>query len=122
MGSRPRPDGRLTGTNWPFYLVAVAGPVGFVLPRDAFQQATLLAPVQAIVTAADPVVSIALGVGWLSVRLRGGAADVSGEVLFLLPMTAGIVVTAGSSPRRARPPALVSSSSSPPSPGQPADG
>jgi hypothetical protein len=99
-------------SNWPFYVLAVAGPAGFVLSQDAFQQGALLAPVQAIITTADPVISIALGVGWLSVRLRGGVANVSGEVLFLLLMVVGIVVTAGSSPMRARPPALVSSSSS----------
>jgi hypothetical protein len=106
-------------SNWPFYVLAVAGPAGFILSQDAFQQGTLLAPVQSIITTADPVISIALGVGWLSVRLRGGAAAVTGEVLFLLVMTAGIVITAGYSPMMAGQPALAtatssSSSSSPP--------
>jgi hypothetical protein len=54
---------------------------------------TLLAPVQAIISAADPVISIALGVGWLAVRLRGGPAA-TGEVISLLLLTAGIVMTA----------------------------
>jgi hypothetical protein len=58
-------------TNWPIYVFAVAGPAGYILNQDAFQQATLLAPVQAIISAADPVISIALGIGWLAVRLRG---------------------------------------------------
>jgi hypothetical protein len=35
-----------------------------------------------------------LGTGWLDVRLRGGPADVAGEVVTLLLMTAGIVMTA----------------------------
>jgi hypothetical protein len=81
-------------TNWPIYLVAVVGPVGFILNQDAFQQGTFLAPVQAIVTATDPVLSIALGILWLDVRLRGGAAATAGEVIALLLMTAGIVLTA----------------------------
>ncbi len=45
----------------------------------------MLAPVQAI---------IALGIGWLAVRLRGGPADIAGEVVSLLLLTAGIVLTA----------------------------
>jgi hypothetical protein len=81
-------------TNWPIYLVAVVGPVGFILNQDAFQQGTFLAPVQAIITATDPVLSIALGILWLDVRLRGGAAATAGEVIALLLMTAGIVLTA----------------------------
>ena len=99
-------------SNWPFYVLAVAGPTGFILSQDAFQQGTLLAPVQSIITTADPVISIALGVGWLSVRLRGGAAAVTGEVLFLLVMTAGIVITAGYSPMMAGQPALATATSS----------
>jgi hypothetical protein len=111
-------------SHWPFYVLAVAGPAGFILSQDAFQQGTLLAPVQSIITTADPVISIALGVGWLSVRLRGGAAAITGEVLFLLLMTAGVVITAGYSPMRAGRPALAtatSSSSSSPSPPGTAD-
>jgi hypothetical protein len=81
-------------TNWPIYVFAVVGPTGYILNQDAFQQATLLAPVQAIISAADPVISIALGIGWLAVRLRGGPADIAGEVVSLLLLTAGIVMTA----------------------------
>jgi len=81
-------------TNWPIYMLAVVGPAGYILNQDAFQQGTLLAPVQAIISAADPVISIALGVGWLAVRLRGGPAATAGEVVSLLLLTAGIVMTA----------------------------
>ena len=52
-------------TNWPIYVFAVVGPAGFVLIQDAFQQGRFLAPVQAIITSADPVISIALGILWL---------------------------------------------------------
>jgi hypothetical protein len=84
----------LRRANWPIYLLAVVGPAGYILNQDAFQQGTLLAPVQAIISAADPVISIALGVGWLAVRLRGGPAATAGEVISLLLLTAGIVMTA----------------------------
>ena len=85
-------------TNWPIYVFAVVGPAGFILNQDAFQQGAFLAPVQAIITAADPVVSIALGIGLLGVRLRGGPANIAGEVASLLLMTAGIVLTAYQAP------------------------
>jgi hypothetical protein len=81
-------------TNWPVYVFAVVGPTGYILNQDAFQQGTLLAPVQAIISAADPVISIALGIGWLAVRLRGSPADIAGEAVSLLLLTAGIVMTA----------------------------
>jgi hypothetical protein len=57
-------------TNWPIYVLAVVGPVGFILNQDAFQQGTFLAPIQATVSTADPVISIGLGVLWLGVVLR----------------------------------------------------
>jgi hypothetical protein len=86
-------------SDWPIYVLAVVGPVGFLLNQDAFQQGTLLAPVQAIITTADPVISIALGVLWLHVRLRSGPAATLGVVASLLVMTAGIVIIARSSPQ-----------------------
>jgi len=81
-------------TNWPIYVFAVVGPAGYILNQNAFQQAALLAPVQAIISAADPIISIALSIGWLAVRLRGGPADILGEVVSLLLLTGGIVMTA----------------------------
>jgi hypothetical protein len=81
-------------THWPIYFLAVVGPAGFILNQDAFQQGTYLAPVQAIITATDPVLSIALGILWLDVRLRGGPAATAGVVVSLLVMTTGIVLTA----------------------------
>jgi hypothetical protein len=91
-------------TRWPIYALAVVGPVGFILNQDAFQQGRFLAPVQAIITTSDPVISIGLGILWLDVRLRGGAAAIFGEVASLLVMTAGIVVIARQAPQVAGPP------------------
>jgi len=92
-------------TNWPIYVLAVVGPAGFILNQDAFQQGTFLAPVQAIITTADPVISIGLGVLWLGVVLRGSPADIFGEVASLLLMTAGIIITARVAPQVAGHPA-----------------
>jgi hypothetical protein len=80
--------------NWPLYVLAIVGLAGFVLNQDAFQQGTFLAPVQAIITAADPVISIALGMLWLNVRLRGSPAAISGEVVAIVLMITGIYITA----------------------------
>jgi hypothetical protein len=86
-------------TNWPIYVLAFAGPVGFLFNQDALQAGTYLAPVQSIITTADPIISIGLGILWLHVRLTGGPAAIAGEVVFLLLMTAGIYFTAHHSPQ-----------------------
>jgi hypothetical protein len=85
-------------TNWPIYVFAVVGPAGFLLNQDAFQQGKFLAPVQAILTSADPVISIGLGIVWLNVQLRSGPADIAGVVASILLMITGIVITANYAP------------------------
>jgi drug/metabolite transporter (DMT)-like permease len=80
-------------TNWPIYVFAVVGPAGFVLNQNALQQGTLLAPVQAIISVADPVISIALGVAWLDVRLRSSPGAIAGEIISFLLLTVGIIMT-----------------------------
>jgi hypothetical protein len=86
-------------TNWPIYVLAIVGPAGFILNQDAFQEGKILAPVQSIITTADPVISIGLGILWLGVVLRSSPAAIFGEVASLLLMTAGIVITASHSPQ-----------------------
>jgi hypothetical protein len=86
-------------TNWPIYILAITGPAGFVLLQDAFQQGRFLAPVQAIVTTADPVISIGLSLLWLGSSLHNSPAAIAGEVVALLIMTVGIVVTAHHAPQ-----------------------
>ncbi|MGH3149301.1 MAG: DMT family transporter [Streptosporangiaceae bacterium] len=85
--------------HWPIYVLAVVGPAGFILNQDAFQQGRLLAPVQAVITTADPVISVGLGVLWLGVRLRSSPADIFGEITSLLLMVAGIAITAHHAPQ-----------------------
>ncbi|HEX4093870.1 MAG TPA: DMT family transporter, partial [Trebonia sp.] len=79
--------------NWPIYVFVVVGPAGFILNQNALQQGTLLAPVQAIISVADPILSIALGVAWLDVRLRSSPGAIVGEVVSFLLLTAGIIMT-----------------------------
>uniref|UniRef100_UPI0026091ECC DMT family transporter n=1 Tax=Trebonia sp. TaxID=2767075 RepID=UPI0026091ECC len=86
-------------SDWPIYILLVVGPLGYLLNQDAFQQGTFLAPVQAIITAADPVISIALGIVWLNVLVRSSPAAIGGEVTSILVMIAGIIITAQHSPQ-----------------------
>ncbi|HEX6520475.1 MAG TPA: DMT family transporter [Streptosporangiaceae bacterium] len=86
-------------TNWPIYVLAITGPAGFVLLQDAFQQGRFLAPVQAIVTTADPVISIGLSLLWLGSTLHSSPAAITGEVVALVIMTVGIYVTAHHAPQ-----------------------
>ena len=83
-------------SNWPTPF-AVAGPACFTPNQNAFQRAKFISPVQGIITAADPLISIALGIAFLA---YGAAGVPTGEVVSLLLMTAGIVVTAYPSPPR----------------------
>ncbi len=85
-------------TDWPIYALAVVGPVGFVLNQDAFQQGTYLAPVLAIITACDPIVSIALAYLWLNEKLSSSPAAIAGQIVSLVVMITGIVVLAHHSP------------------------
>jgi hypothetical protein len=98
-------------TDWPIYALAVVGPAGFILNEDAYQQGTLIAPVLAIITACDPVISIALGAVWLNEGLSSTAAGIAGEIISLLVMITGIVVIAHRAPHIAPPKAASSPAS-----------
>jgi drug/metabolite transporter (DMT)-like permease len=90
-------------TDWPIYALAVVGPLGFLLNENAFQAGTLIAPVLAIITVCDPIISIALGALWLNERLNSSPAGIAGEVIVLLLMVTGVVVTAHRAPHVAPP-------------------
>ena len=86
-------------TNWPIYALAIAGPVGFVLNQDAFQSGTIIAPVMAIIVAADPLISILLAYVLLDEKLSSSPGAIAGETICLILMVAGIVEIARHSPR-----------------------
>ena len=100
-------SGGLTGllTDWPIYALAVAGPMGFLLNENAFQQGTLISPVLAIITVCDPIISIALAALWLNETLSSSPAGIAGEVISLTIMVTGIVVVAHRAPHIAPRPA-----------------
>jgi drug/metabolite transporter (DMT)-like permease len=85
-------------THWPIYALAIIGPLGFLLNQNAFQQGILLAPVLAIITVCDPLVSIALAHFWLHESLTSTPLAIAGQVIALLVMTAGITVVAHHAP------------------------
>lgn len=86
-------------TTWPIYVLIVVGPLGFLLNQDAFQRAAVLAPSLAIITAADPIISIALSLLWLGVVFRSSPAAIAGEVVTLVLMVGGIWFLAEHSPK-----------------------
>jgi len=90
-------------SDWPIYALAVVGPAGFILNEDAYQQGTLIAPVLAIITACDPVISIALGAVFLNEKLSGSLAGRIGEIISLIVMITGIVMIAHRAPHVAPP-------------------
>jgi hypothetical protein len=77
-------------------------PAAFVLNQNAYQRGILIAPVLAIITAADPLVSIALASLWLNEHFNASPAGIAGEVASLALMTAGIVIIARRSPQAVR--------------------
>lgn len=87
---------------WPFYLVVVVGPLGFLLNQSAFQAGSLIAPVLAIITALDPLVSIGIARVWLDESFASSPLDLAIEALSLTVMTGGIVALAHRAPQVAR--------------------
>jgi drug/metabolite transporter (DMT)-like permease len=87
--------------SWPLYALAVTGPLGFLLNQQAFQRSVTIAPVLAIITTADPVISVILAAFWLGEKLSGGTAQRAGEAATLALMTAGIALLSRHLPRAA---------------------
>jgi hypothetical protein len=87
-------------SDWPIYALAIVAPVGFILNQDAFQSSkgTVIAPVLSIITACDPIISIALASVWLHETLNNTPLGIVGEVIALMLMVTGIVVIAHRSP------------------------
>jgi drug/metabolite transporter (DMT)-like permease len=75
---------------WPLYLVIIVGPLGFLLNQSAFQASDLIAPVLAILTTVDPLVSIGIAHVWLNETIASSPAALAAEALSLAVMTAGI--------------------------------
>jgi hypothetical protein len=87
-------------TDWPIYALAIVAPVGFILNQDAFQSSRVgvIAPVLSIMTACDPIISIALASVWLNEKLNNTPLGITGEVIALIVMVTGIVTVAHRAP------------------------
>lgn len=78
--------------SWPLYAMAVLGPGGFLMTQHAYRAHPYLAPAQAVITLTDPLVSITLGVLWLSETLRSSPLELAGQVLGLVVVAAGVAL------------------------------
>jgi drug/metabolite transporter (DMT)-like permease len=89
---------------WPLYLMVVVLPVGFLLNQNAFQAGRLIAPVLAVITTADPLVSMATGVAFLHEKIAAAPLDLAAEGLALAVMIGGIIALAQRAPQVAQTP------------------
>jgi drug/metabolite transporter (DMT)-like permease len=87
---------------WPLYLMMIATPVAFLLNQNAFQAGTLIAPVLAVITTADPLVSMATSAAFLHAKIAAAPPDLAAEGLALLVMIGGITTLARRAPQAAR--------------------
>ena len=89
-------------TQWPLYALVIVGPMGFLLNQEAYQRGPLIAPALAVITAADPLVSIAIAALWLNESIANTPGALAAEVMSLAVMTTGIVLLAHRAPVLAR--------------------
>lgn len=86
---------------WPLFLVVVVTPVGFLLNQNAFQSGTLIAPVLAVITTADPLVSMAAGAAFLHEQIAVTPLALAAEGCALAVMIGGIIALAHRAPQAA---------------------
>ncbi len=84
---------------WPLFLMIIVTPVGFLLNQNAFQAGTLIAPVLAVITTADPLVSMVAGAAFLHEQLAVTPAALAAEGLALAVTIGGIIALAHRAPQ-----------------------
>ncbi len=89
-------------SQWPLYMLLIVGPAGFLLNQNAFQAGILISPVLAIITTADPVISIGVAHFWLKEKVASAPLDLVAEGISLAIMTGGIVALARRAPHVSR--------------------
>jgi drug/metabolite transporter (DMT)-like permease len=87
---------------WPLYMLVIVGPVGFLLNQNAFQAGILISPVLAVITTADPLVSIGIAHFWLKETVASTPAALAAEAVALALMAGGIYALAHRAPHVAR--------------------
>jgi drug/metabolite transporter (DMT)-like permease len=83
---------------WPLYAIVITAPTSFLLNQGAFQAGTLISPVLAIITTADPLVSIGVAYAWLGETITTTPLALAGEVISLIAMAGGIYALAHRAP------------------------
>lgn len=86
---------------WPLGALAIFAPLGYLLNQNVFQASVALSPVLAVITVADPLVSIGIGHLWLHEPIAFGAVNVTAETVSLILMAAGITALARRAPQLA---------------------
>lgn len=74
------------------YIVCALGPVGFLLSQNTFQQGRFISPALAVISSADPLVGVAIGVSWLGEEIVATPFALVGEAVAAVVLIAGIVV------------------------------
>lgn len=88
-------------SHWAVYAVCVLGPPGFLLSQNAFQQGRKVSAALAVITTVDPLVAVAVGVGWLGERVAVTPAALAGELVGAAAIAVGVTVLLGNGrPRR----------------------
>jgi drug/metabolite transporter (DMT)-like permease len=86
---------------WPLFLMVVVTPVGFLLNQNAFQAGTLIAPVLAVITTADPLVAMAAGAAFLHEKIAVTPPALAAEGLALAITIGGVIALAHRAPQAA---------------------
>jgi drug/metabolite transporter (DMT)-like permease len=84
---------------WPLYLLVIVTPVGFLLNQNAFQAGTLIAPALAVITTADPLVSMAAGAAFLHEQIATAPLELATEGLALTATIGGVIILAQRAPQ-----------------------
>jgi hypothetical protein len=79
-----------------------SGLSGSCSTQNALQAGQLVAPVLAVITAADPLFSIGIAHVWLHETIAAAPVDLAAESVSLAVMTGGIIVLAHRAPQAAR--------------------
>jgi drug/metabolite transporter (DMT)-like permease len=66
--------------------------MGFLLSQNTFQQGRLVSPAVAVITSADPVVGVLVGVSWLGERIDTSPAHLAGAAIGAAVVVAGIAL------------------------------
>jgi drug/metabolite transporter (DMT)-like permease len=86
-------------SQWQTYAIAVLGPLSVLLSQNAYQSGRLGSPALAIITVADPLASIAIGIVWLHETIRTSTPALIGEVAALLTLTVSVFFIAERAPK-----------------------